>query len=156
SLWLVQRPEHLLPGLGPAGDRPGNRVQPVSSQRRRIILLHHLRRSFVGHRGDQQRLSTAVARRSRHRPGILRFRQGVDPAPAGSGGGVLSQPVKIEPTVNAEELTKVLEKMLGKIVGMEIRPYAYRSSFALEEIDVRLADGTQLEILFKDLSRHSL
>ncbi|HMF19202.1 MAG TPA: aminoglycoside phosphotransferase family protein [Gemmataceae bacterium] len=68
----------------------------------------------------------------------------------------MSQPVKIEPTVNAEELTKVLEKMLGKIVGMEIRPYAYRSSFALEEIDVRLADGTQLEILFKDLSRHAL
>ena len=68
----------------------------------------------------------------------------------------MSQPVRIEPRVNAEELATVLEGMLGKIVGMEIRPYAYRSSFTLEEIDVRLADGTCLEILFKDLSRHAL
>jgi hypothetical protein len=58
--------------------------------------------------------------------------------------------------VNAEDLATVLEKMLGRIVKTDIRPYAYGSSFVLQEIDVRLADGTCLEILFKDLSRHAL
>lgn len=56
----------------------------------------------------------------------------------------------------SEELARALEGMLGQIVGLERRPYAYGSSFALEVINVRLADGACLEILFKDLSRHAL
>src|SRR5262245_2058338 len=36
------------------------------------------------------------------------------------------------------------------------RPSAYQSSFALEEIDVALADGSELQLMFKDLSRERL
>jgi hypothetical protein len=42
------------------------------------------------------------------------------------------------------------------LVGMARRPYAYRTSFALEELTVRLADGSTLALLFKDLSLRSL
>jgi hypothetical protein len=43
-----------------------------------------------------------------------------------------------------------------RIALLERRPYAYRSSFALEEIEVTLEDGTRLTALFKDLSPRSL
>jgi aminoglycoside phosphotransferase (APT) family kinase protein len=39
---------------------------------------------------------------------------------------------------------------------LERRPCAYRTSFALEELDVELADGTSLRLMMKDLSRTGL
>jgi hypothetical protein len=38
------------------------------------------------------------------------------------------------------------------VIDIERRPYAYRSSFPLEELEVGLEDGSQLGLLFKDLS----
>jgi hypothetical protein len=43
-----------------------------------------------------------------------------------------------------------------RITGLERRPSAYSTSFAIEELDVRLDDGTGLRLLFKDLSRQAL
>jgi hypothetical protein len=75
----------------------------------------------------------------------------------------MSQPLKLKQKVNPKELQTALENLLSqhfgrrcRIVELETRPYAYSSSFALEEIDIRLEDGTRLEILFKDLGRHAL
>ncbi len=42
------------------------------------------------------------------------------------------------------------------IVKLERQPSAYRTSFALEELDVRLDDGTALHIMFKDLNWRTL
>jgi hypothetical protein len=39
-----------------------------------------------------------------------------------------------------------------EIAALVRRPSAYRSSFALEELDVRLEDGTSLGLMFKDVS----
>ena len=43
-----------------------------------------------------------------------------------------------------------------EIMRLSIRPNPYRSSFALHDLDVTLDDGTQLELLLKNLSWHSL
>src|SRR5205823_9456978 len=43
-----------------------------------------------------------------------------------------------------------------RALSIERRPSAYRSSFALEELDIALSDGTVLELMFKDLSWRSL
>ncbi len=42
------------------------------------------------------------------------------------------------------------------VAGLVRRPCEYRTSFALEELDVTLADGTVLRAMFKDLSRACL
>jgi aminoglycoside phosphotransferase len=42
------------------------------------------------------------------------------------------------------------------ITAFERRPSRYRTSFPIEELDVELASGESLELLFKDLSRESL
>jgi hypothetical protein len=75
----------------------------------------------------------------------------------------MSQPTSIGQRVNPEDLRPVLEDRLEqyfgrtcRIVDLECRPYAYSSSFALEEIAVRFADGSRSEFLFKDLGRHAL
>lgn len=39
-----------------------------------------------------------------------------------------------------------------RIAKLERRPTLYYSSFAMEELGVRLDDGTTLELMFKDLS----
>ena len=39
-----------------------------------------------------------------------------------------------------------------RVVALGRRPSAYRTSFAIEELDVELADGTLLPMMFKDLS----
>jgi hypothetical protein len=44
----------------------------------------------------------------------------------------------------------------GPIRRVERRPHAYRTSFALEELTVELADGRRLELVFKDLGRRGL
>jgi hypothetical protein len=63
--------------------------------------------------------------------------------------------------IGTPELRAVLEEALSRrsgtqqrIVGLERRPSAYSTSFAIEEQDVRLDDGTSLQVLFKDLSQH--
>src|SRR5438105_3758006 len=56
-------------------------------------------------------------------------------------------------------LQAALDQYFGKerrIVRLEQRPSAYRSSFLLEELDVLLDDGTSLPIMFKDLSPQAL
>jgi hypothetical protein len=61
------------------------------------------------------------------------------------------------------EVRADLERALGErrgapvsIEALERRPCAYRTSFALEELDVALADGTRLRLMLKDLSRAGL
>jgi aminoglycoside phosphotransferase (APT) family kinase protein len=43
-----------------------------------------------------------------------------------------------------------------RIARLERSPSPYRSSFWLEELDVRLEDGSVLKLMFKDLGRHAL
>jgi hypothetical protein len=42
------------------------------------------------------------------------------------------------------------------VVRLERRPSIYSTSFAIEELDVRLDDDTSFRLLYKDLSRHAL
>jgi Phosphotransferase enzyme family len=42
------------------------------------------------------------------------------------------------------------------VVRLERQPSIYSTSFAMEELDVRLDDGTSFQLLYKDLSRHAL
>lgn len=59
--------------------------------------------------------------------------------------------------VATAELRRALEDALGGRGGCQVesltrRPSAYRSCFALEEVDARLSDGTELALVLKDLS----
>ena len=65
--------------------------------------------------------------------------------------------------VGTPEIRDVLQTSLReyfgfecRIVNFERRPSPYRTSFAVDEIDVRLGDGQSLPIIFKDLSPHQL
>jgi len=65
--------------------------------------------------------------------------------------------------MNTAELLPALEDVLGRhfgarrvVVRLEHRPSAYRSSFAIEELDAWLEDGTALCLLVKDVSRDAL
>ena len=52
------------------------------------------------------------------------------------------------------ELRDALERELGEpLTALERRTSEYGSSFALEELDVTLADGEELELMFKDVGR---
>ena len=73
--------------------------------------------------------------------------------PAGVTGG----------RIGSAALHATLEEALGRrqgqrrrVVRLERRPSVYSTSFAIEELDVRLDDDTSLRILYKDLSRHAL
>jgi len=64
--------------------------------------------------------------------------------------------------IGTAELRAFLEKALSRhvasprhLIELERRPSIYSTSFAMEELDVRLEDGTSL-LLFKDLSRRSM
>jgi Ser/Thr protein kinase RdoA (MazF antagonist) len=62
--------------------------------------------------------------------------------------------VTASPSPPDTELLTALEPALA-IIGLERRPFAYASSFRIEEIDVRLGPlegGRSLTLLFKDLS----
>ena len=48
------------------------------------------------------------------------------------------------------------EKRPVEVAALARRPCEYRTSFALEELEVTLADGRTLELMFKDLSRSCL
>lgn len=55
------------------------------------------------------------------------------------------------------ELQSELERVLGSpVVRLERRPHVHRSSFGLESLEVALADGRDLRLVRKDLSRRSL
>ena len=67
------------------------------------------------------------------------------------------------PAISTAELQAQLELLLCdhygrqcRIVELERRPSLYRTSFAIEEIDVRLDDGAALHLIFKDLSWQTL
>lgn len=57
-----------------------------------------------------------------------------------------------------EVLHRCLERALGEagkapaaVVGLSRRPFAYETSFAIEALDVRLGDGSELRLLAKDV-----
>jgi hypothetical protein len=61
------------------------------------------------------------------------------------------------------ELRAALQHQLSRHFGrpctltrLERRPSVYRTSFPLEELDLTLGDGTDLQLLFKDLNRQAL
>lgn len=67
------------------------------------------------------------------------------------------------PAVPTADLRAALERVLRghfgapqRILELERRPSAYGSSFIIEELDVRLGDGSVLPIVFKNLSRQAL
>ena len=60
-------------------------------------------------------------------------------------------------TAGTDELLTALDSCLGAAVtGLERRPSAYSSSFRMEELEVRLADGRTLAMVFKDLRREEM
>jgi hypothetical protein len=76
----------------------------------------------------------------------------------------MSQPIDVPShTASTAELHTALEHVLSghygaqrHIAELERRPSANRSSFAIEELDVHLDDGTSLQLIFKDVSRQGL
>jgi len=55
--------------------------------------------------------------------------------------------------ISSHELRTALEGRLGRrIRGLRRQPFAYTSSFVLEELEVQLDDKTELALLLKDLS----
>jgi len=73
--------------------------------------------------------------------------------PAGARGG----------RIGAAELRAALEGALSRrsgtqrrVAGLERRPSIYSTSFAIDELAVRLDDGTSLRMLYKDLSRRAM
>ena len=54
------------------------------------------------------------------------------------------------------ELRGALEAVLGAPVAtLERRPYEYQTSYAIDALDVRLTDGREMHLLFKDLGAPS-
>jgi len=49
-------------------------------------------------------------------------------------------------------MKQVLEPMLGSIRQIERRPCPYYSSYHIEELDVTLTNGTQVPVIFKDMT----
>src|SRR3712207_4561145 len=65
--------------------------------------------------------------------------------------------------VDTAELRVALENVLGRRLGTRHRiaklerwPSIYSTSYAIDELDVRLDNGTGLRLLFKDLSREAM
>lgn len=74
----------------------------------------------------------------------------------------MSSPERRKQPAHDEELHAIVEELLGprfpgrRIVRVERRPFAYRTSFALEELDVVWNGGAELALLFKDVGRNTL
>jgi hypothetical protein len=76
----------------------------------------------------------------------------------------MSQPAdQVAPPASTADLRAALEQALAdhfarpcRIIRLERRPSLYRTSYPLEELDVRLEDGTALTLMFKDLNRQRL
>src|SRR5690242_1310923 len=67
------------------------------------------------------------------------------------------------PHPTAADLAATLADLLGRHLGRPVRVAAverrrsdYSSSFALDELDVRLGDGTTVPLVLKDLSRPAI
>ncbi len=75
---------------------------------------------------------------------------------------IFPMPASVEAVDTAElcaELEYILSYHFGthrRVTSLERRPSDYRSSFVLEELEVQLADGTILPLMFKDLSQQAL
>jgi hypothetical protein len=54
------------------------------------------------------------------------------------------------------ELLEAVDRFLGGAELVARRPHPYRSSFAIEELDVRRGDGELVSLVFKDLGRSGL
>jgi len=54
--------------------------------------------------------------------------------------------------MNTVELQQALEPTLGRILRLERRPCPYYSSYHIEELDVTLADGAMVPVIFKDMT----
>lgn len=67
-------------------------------------------------------------------------------------------PAPAAPAVDTERLRDALQAMLAprQILAMSRGPATYYSSFRMEELCVRLDDGTSFELVFKDLSPGAL
>jgi aminoglycoside phosphotransferase (APT) family kinase protein len=70
-------------------------------------------------------------------------------------------PLQTQP--GGEELRIVLERALARtlgasrrVVGLDRHPITYCTSYSIEELSVRFADGATLDLIFKDLSRDAL
>jgi hypothetical protein len=85
-------------------------------------------------------------------------RRRVGPASSASAGPPTEYSVLSTQSEAADALRQFLAADGEFAAGCEIRrqPSEYRSSFALEEITVSLADGRNLSVIFKDLGWHSL
>ena len=59
-------------------------------------------------------------------------------------------------TPTTQELLDVVERLLGDVELVARRPHPYRSSFAIEELDVRRGDAELLSLVLKDLGRSGL
>ena len=127
---LVRRQERLLPRLRPTGAGAGNGIQRLPSGRRGADPVRDDRRRRRGRRRPAARLRAAPARRAGARRGRVRLRQGARRAPQWDRRCVV----------------EILER----------RPYAYRTSFPLDEARIRLPDGDEAIVLVKELGRSGL
>jgi hypothetical protein len=60
-------------------------------------------------------------------------------------------------SISSSDLRRELGRIFGSNVQrLERRPHAYRASFGLEALQLRLADGRELRMVHKDLSHRSL
>src|SRR5262249_6870698 len=147
---LVQRPQRLLPGLGPAGPRSGNGVQPLPPDRSRPDRFPDVRRGARSDRRAGLRLPASRAGGARARRGLFRFRCRASAAAATCRGTAMNRKLLASAaTVPTAKLTAAVARALSrscgtprKVLKLERRPSDYRSSFALEELDVYLDDGT--------------
>jgi Ser/Thr protein kinase RdoA (MazF antagonist) len=57
-----------------------------------------------------------------------------------------------------QELLDLLDRQdgIGEVIGLSRRAYRYATSAPLEELHVQTGDGTELDLIFKDLSRDRL
>jgi hypothetical protein len=70
---------------------------------------------------------------------------------------------KLDPIVSSQELCEALVTVLSTYFGshvvlkkIERRISDYCSSYIIEELDVELADGRRLELIFKDLGEQAM
>src|SRR5262249_48670797 len=163
ALRLVQRPQHLLPGVGPPGHCAGNRLQPLPADRRRAVPLRDYSRCPRSPCRLAERLRPPRPRGPGHRRGPFRLGQGAGPAARATRRAAMSQTRPRGDPVNTDDLRQALESLLSRpgerprrIAELRRQSSDYKSTFALQELDVVLDDGTTLELVFKDFGWHGM
>jgi Ser/Thr protein kinase RdoA (MazF antagonist) len=122
--------------------------------------LEAIRTDYPAHAAAARELAEARFDSDRVLGRLLEALGGSDPG----GQGVPRAPVElISNDEGGGELRKVLEAHLRngpeggrRIRTLRRRPSPFRTSFALEELDLVLDDGTLLELMFKDLAPRAL